>query len=63
MDRVNDPFWSRQTARECCLMRPHTLPMGGKWCALWLVRASPLLLNQIGPFMKQSQAGFMNDPD
>jgi len=27
-----------------------------------LVRASPMLLSQIGPFMKQSQAGFMNGP-
>jgi hypothetical protein len=44
---------------------PDEAPHGadwGMWCALWLERASPLLLSQIGPFMKQSQAGFMNDP-
>ena len=43
-------------------MRPHAVLIRGMWCALWLVRASPLLLNQIGPFMKQSQSGLMNDP-
>jgi len=43
-------------------MRAHTVLIGGMWCALWLVRASPLLLNQIGPFMKQSQTGFTNSP-
>ena len=43
-------------------MRPHTLLIGDKCSALWLVRASPLLVNQIGPLMKQSQAGFMNGP-
>jgi len=36
--------------------------IGGMWYALWLVRASPWPLNQIGPFMKQSQTGFTNGP-
>ena len=43
-------------------MRPHTVLFGSMWCAFWVVHASPLLLDQIGPFMKQSQAGFMNSP-
>jgi len=29
MDRANDPFWSRQTARERCRMRPHTVLIWG----------------------------------
>jgi hypothetical protein len=62
MFRTNDPFWSRQAAREG-LMGQNTGPEG-----LWgwkRARAGACMAvtdSQIGLFMKQSQTDFMNSP-
>jgi len=62
MFRTNDPFWSRQAAREgliwqdtgCC----------GRWCWKRARAGARMALtgSQIGLFMKQSQTDFMNSP-
>ena len=62
MFRTNDPFWSRQAAREG-VMGQDTW-RGGRRCWKRARAGARIALtgSQIGLFMKQSQTDFMNSP-
>ena len=61
MFRANDPIWSRHAARQGLMgqdkgVKGSEVGTGWGWCVHGPHRS------QIGLFMKQSQAGFMNSP-